>query len=272
MDLMYTHCAALEVHKKQLTACRITPDPPGGQVDGVIEIQELGTMTIALLALVDWLTAAGITHVAMESKGEYWQPVYTLLEGQVEVLLVNAAHVKNVPGRKTDKADARWLAKLLRHGLLQASFIPPAGQRDVRDLTRYRTKLVQERAREGNRVQGVLERANIKRASVASDIMGVSARAMLEALIAGRADPATMAELARGRMRSKRGLLEQALSGVVRDHHRQVLAMQLAHIDFLDEQIETLPEPIAQRLSSLPPAEHPVPATGSQPTRLARSR
>jgi transposase len=139
------------------------------------------------------------------------------------VFLVHAAHVKNVPGRKTDKADARWLAKLMRFGLLQASFIPPKGQRDVRDLTRYRTKLVQERIREVNRVQGVLERANIKLASVASDIMGVSGRAMLEALVAGKADPATMADLAKRRMRSKIPLLEQALTGVVRDHHRQLL-------------------------------------------------
>jgi transposase len=161
----------------------------------------------------------------MESTGEYWKPVYNLLEGTCTVLLVNAAHVKNVPGRKTDKADARWLAKLLRYGLLQASFIPPAGQRDLRDLTRYRTTLVQERSHEVNRVQGVLERAHIKLASVASAIMGVSGRAMLEALIAGRADPATMAELARGRMRSKIPVLAQALTGVVRDHHQLLLAM-----------------------------------------------
>jgi len=140
--------------------------------------------------------------------------------------VVNAAHVKNVPGRKTDKADARWLAKLMRYGLLQASFIPPQGQRDLRDLTRYRTKLVQERSREVNRVQGVLERANIKLASVAIDIMGVSGRAMLEALIAGRTDAATMAELARGRMRTKISVLEQALTGVVREHHRRLLAIQ----------------------------------------------
>jgi transposase len=156
-----------------------------------------------------------------------------------------------VPGRKTDKADARWLAKLMRFGLLQASFIPPKGQRDLRDLTRYRTKLVQERVREVNRVQGVLERANIKLASVISDVLGVSGRAMLEALIAGRADPATMAELAKRRMRHKIPLLEQALTGVVRDHHRQLLAMQLAHIDFLDEQIEALNGAIETSLQAL---------------------
>src|SRR5262249_5304887 len=153
--------------------------------------------------------------------------------------------------RKTDKADARWLAKLMRFGLLQASFIPPKGQRDLRDLTRYRTKLVQERVREVHRVQGVLERANIKLASVLADIMGVSGRAMLEALIAGRVDPATMAELAKRRMRSKIPLLEQALTGIVHDHHRQLLAVQLAHIDFLDEQIEALNRAIAVSLRAL---------------------
>ena len=212
MDVVFLRCAGLDVHKKSITACRIVPDPTGQEAEGIAELRTFGTMTLELLALADWLTEASITHVAMESTGEYWTPVYNLLEGTFTVFLVNAAHVKNVPGRKTDKADARWLAKLMRFGLLQASFIPPKGQRDVRDLTRYRTKLVQERVREVNRVQGVLERANIKLASVVSDIMGVSGRAMLEALIAGKADPATMADLAKRRMRSKIPLLEQALS------------------------------------------------------------
>jgi len=240
MDVIFTHCAGLDVHKKTVMACRVKPDPTGQQADGIMELKEFGTMTVDLLALSDWLAEAGITQVAMESTGEYWKPVYNLLEGDFTVFLVNAAHVKQVPGRKTDKADARWLAKLMRHGLLQASFIPPVEQRELRDLTRYRTKLVQERGREVNRVQGVLERANIKLASVATDVMGVSGRAILAALIEGRADPATMAELAKGRMRSKIPLLEQALTGLVREHHRQLLALQLAHIDFLDEQIDTL--------------------------------
>jgi len=251
MDVVFLRCAGLDVHKKSITACRIVPDPTGQEAEGIAELRTFGTMTLELLALADWLTEASITHVAMESTGEYWTPVYNLLEGTFTVFLVNAAHVKNVPGRKTDKADARWLAKLMRFGLLQASFIPPKGQRDVRDLTRYRTKLVQERVREVNRVQGVLERANIKLASVVSDIMGVSGRAMLEALIAGKADPATMADLAKRRMRSKLPLLEQALTGVVRDHHRQLLAMQLAHIDFLDEQIDALNNTIETALSAL---------------------
>ena len=267
MDVVFTRCAGLDVHKKSITACRMIPDPTGREAEGIMELRPFGTMTRDLLSLADWLSEASITHVAMESTGEYWKPVYNLLEDTFTVFLVNAAHVKNVPGRKTDKADARWLAKLMRFGLLQASFIPPKGQRDLRDLTRYRTKLVQERVREVNRVQGVLERANIKLASVIADIMGVSGRAMLEALIAGRVDPATMAELAKRRMRSKIPLLEQALTGIVHDHHRQLLAMQLAHIDFLDEQIEALNRAIEASLRALsvdtPSSEEkaPVPVT-----------
>jgi transposase len=284
MDVVFLRCAGLDVHKKSITACRIVSDPTGQRAEGIAELRTFGTMTLELRALADWLTEASITHVAMESTGEYWTPVYNLLEGTFTVFLVNAAHVKNVPGRKTDKADARWLAKLMRFGLLQASFIPPKGQRDVRDLTRYRTKLVQERVREVNRVQGVLERANIKLASVASDIMGVSGRAMLAALIAGKADPATMADLAKRRMRSKLPLLEQALTGVVRDHHRQLLAMQLAHIDFLDEQIAALNATIETALSALsadeplspqpPPqavASRALPLTGSPPLTFPRA-
>jgi transposase len=270
MDVVFLRCAGLDVHKKSITVCRIVPDPTGQEAEGIAELRTFGTMTRDLLALADWLTEASITHVAMESTGEYWKPVYNLLEGTMTVFLVNAAHVKNVPGRKTDKADARWLAKLMRFGLLQASFIPPKGQRDLRDLTRYRTKLVQERVREVNRVQGVLERANIKLASVIADIMGVSGRAMLEALIAGRAEPATMADLAKRRMRSKIPLLEQALTGVVRDHHRQLLAMQLAHIDFLDEQIEALNAAITASLRVLsadePPSEAMPPCAAARHT------
>jgi transposase len=276
MDVVFLRCAGLDVHKKSITACRIVPDPTGQEAEGIAELRTFGTMTLELLALADWLTEASITHVAMESTGEYWTPVYNLLEGTFTVFLVNAAHVKNVPGRKTDKADARWLAKLMRFGLLQASFIPPQGQRDVRDLTRYRTKLVQERVREVNRLQGVLERANIKLASVASDIMGVSGRAMLEALIAGKANPATMADLAKRRRRSKIPLLEQALTGVVRDHHRQLLAMQLAHIDFLDAQIAVLNTTIETALRALGadalPSQPPLPgATVRRAASLAGS-
>jgi transposase len=259
MDVIFPSCAGLDVHKRSVMACRITPDPTGQQADGLIEIKEFTTLTHDLLALSDWLAEAGVTHVAMESTGEYWKPIFNLLEGNWQVFLVNAAHVKRVPGRKTDKNDARWLARLMRYGLLQASFIPPQGQRDLRDLTRYRTKLVQERTREVNRVQGVLERANIKLASVATDIMGGSGRAILEALIAGRADPATMAELAKGRLRSKIPVLAQALTGLTRDHHRRLLAIQLAHIDFLDEQIEALSIEITRCLTDLSAEDDPTP-------------
>ena len=272
MDVVFTHCAGLDVHKKTVMACRVTPDPTGQQADGLMEVKEFGTLTRDLLALSDWLSAVGVTHVAMESTGEDWKPIYNLLEGDVTVFLVNAAHVKNVPGRKTDRADARWLAKRMRYGVLQASFIPPVEQRDLRDLTRDRTKLVQERAREVNRVQGVLERANIKLASVASDIMGVSGRAILAALIEGRAEPATMAELAKGRLRRKIPVLEQALTGLVRAHHRQLLALPLAHIDFLDEQIETLSADITRLLteiSATPPM--PPPAALDGPTHAVGS-
>jgi transposase len=196
MDVIFSHGAGLNVHQKTVMACRVLSDPTGQQADGRLELQACGTMTRDLLALSDWLAEAGITHVAMESTGEYWRPVYNLLEGRLTVFLVNAAPVKQVPGRKTDKADARWLATRMRYGLLQASVIPPQGQRDVRDLTRYRTTWVQERSREVNRVQGVLERANIKLAAVATAMMGASGRAILAALLAGRADPAGMAELA----------------------------------------------------------------------------
>jgi transposase len=259
MEVLFTHCAGVDVHKKRITACRVIPDPTGRQADGLMELKDFGTVTSELLALSDWLTAAGITHVAMESTGEYWKPVFNLLEGTFQVLLVNAAHVKRVPGRKTDKADARRLAKLMRYGLLQASCIPPAGQRDQRDLTRYRTKLVQERSREVNRVQGVLERANIKLAAVASDIMGASGRAILAALVEGRAGPAVMAELAKGRLRSRLPELEQALTGLVRDHHRRLLAIQLAHLDFLEEQIDSLGGEITRCLADLSTTEPPAP-------------
>lgn len=221
MDVMFPQCAGLDGHKKSITACRMVPDPTGQEAEGSTELKTFGTLTRDVLALAAWLTEASIPHGAMESTGEYWTPVYNLLEGTFTVFLVHAMHVKNVPGRKTDKADARWLAKLMRFGLLQASFIPPKGQRDLRDLTRYRTKLVQERGREVNRVQGMLERAHITLASVIADIRGVSGRAMLEALIAGRATPAAMAELAKRRMRSKIPLIEHALTGVVHAHHRQ---------------------------------------------------
>jgi transposase len=242
MDVVYRYCAGLDVHKKTVVACCITPGPKG---EKRVEIRTFGTMTVDLLALSDWLTSKQITHVAMESTGEFWKPIYNLLEGNFELLVVNAKHIKNVPGRKTDVKDAEWIAELLRHGLVRGSFIPPQAQRDLRDLTRQRTNLVQDRATVVNRLQKVLEWANIKLSSVATDITGVSARAMLEAMVQDQVDPAVLTELARGRLRNKRTALEQALTGVVRDHHRFLIAQHLAQIDFLDLQIVGFDEQIA---------------------------
>ncbi len=257
MQVVYTHCAGLDVHKKTVVACRIRPKKKrGGGVEQ--ERKTFGTTTPDLQELVEWLKEWGCTHVAMESTGEYWKPIYNLMEGEFEVLLVNAQHVKYVPGRKTDLNDAEWLTELLRHGLLKGSFIPPKAQRDLRDLTRYQTKLVQERVRQVNRVQKLLEGANIKLASVASDIFGVSGRAMLEELIAGQTDPAIMAELARGRLRKKIGELEKALTGQVEEHHRFMLAQLLSHIDYLDEKLALLEERIDQQLETM--GEQSLPA------------
>ncbi|MDQ3829011.1 MAG: IS110 family transposase, partial [Candidatus Tectomicrobia bacterium] len=247
MQVMYERCAGLDVHKKTVVACVLTPE---GQ-----ETRTFGTMTAELLSRADWRLTCGCTPVAIGSTGDDWKPVFNILEGTFEVLLVNAQHVKAVPGRKTDVNDAAWLAELLPHGLWRASFIPPVAQRELRDLTRYRGPFIQERVTLINRVQKLLEDANIKLAAVASDIMGVSGRAILAALITGRADPATMAELAKGRMRTKIPLLEQALTGLMRDHYRRLLALQLAHVDFLDEQLAALSAEITRTLAKLTPSD-----------------
>jgi transposase len=251
------------VHQKTVMACRVTPDPTGEQADGIMELKACGAMTVDLLALSDGLAAVGSTPVAMASPGEYWKPLSNILEGDWTVFLGNAAHVQQVPGRKTDQADARWLAQRRRDVLLRASCIPPLAQRDMRDLTRYRTKLVQEHSREVNRVQGVLARATIKLAAVATEIMGVSTRALLAVLVEGRADPATMAELATRRMRRTMPLREQALTGLVRDPHRQLLAMPWAHRDVLDEPSEALSAEIGRRLAALRGDTSPVESPGA---------
>lgn len=241
MELVHTHCAGLDVHKKTVVAAIIVPDPKGGLHK---EAHTFGAMTPDLLALSDWLMAQGVTHVAMESTGEYWKPVFNILENNFEVLLVNAQHIKAVPGRKTDIKDAEWIAELLRHGLLKASFVPPLGQRELRELTRYRSTFVKERATLVNRLQKVLESANIKLASVATDVTGVSGRAILQALLEGQSSPEEMAELAKGRMREKRELLAKALQGQVKPHHRFVLTELLCQIDGLDETITRFDEQI----------------------------
>jgi transposase len=247
MDVVYTHCCGLDIHKKTVVACLITntkgPEP-------VKTTRTFRTMTADLLALADWLQQAGCTHVAMESTGVYWRPVYNLLEGQFELLVVNAQHIKAVPGRKTDVKDAAWIAELLRHGLLRGSFIPSQPQRQLRELTRYRSTLVQEHARTLNRLQAVLEDANLKLASVVTDIYGVSARAMLEAILAGERDVATLADLARGRLRTKRDQLKEALEGRVTAHHSFLLTEHLSTLEYLDEAIARVSGEIDQRLTA----------------------
>lgn len=246
MHVVHERCCGLDVHQKSVVACLITLDTQGKQDK---QLRRFGTMTAELLALADWLTAAGCTHVAMESTGVYWKPVFNLFEGLFTLLVVNAQHIKHLPGRKTDMRDAEWIADLLQHGLLQPSFIPSAEQRALRDFTRHRSTLVEERARIVNRLQKVLEDTNIKLAAVASDITGKSARMMLEALLAGERDVNRLADLARGRMRSKRAQLEQALAGRMQPHHGFLIAEHLSHIDYLDEAIERLSGQIAARLT-----------------------
>jgi transposase len=247
MDVLYPQCCGLDVHKKTVVACLITSAEGS---EPVKEMRTFRTMTADLLALADWLQEAGCTHIAMESTGVYWRPVYNLLEGQFELLVVNAQHMKTVPGRKTDIKDAAWIAELLRHGLLRGSFIPSQPQRHVRELTRYRSTLVQDHARTLNRLQAVLEDANLKLASVVTDISGVSARAMLAAILAGQRDVEVLADLARGRLRAKREQLKAALEGRVTAHHSFLLTEHLSMLEYLDETIKRLSEEIDHRLTA----------------------
>ncbi len=247
MDPLYRCCAGLDVHKRTVVACLLRTAADGRPNK---ELRSFGTMTDDLLALADWLGTAGCEAVAMESTGVFWKPVYNLLEGQLAtVMVVNAQHIRAVPGRKTDLKDAEWIAELLQHGLLRPSFIPDRPQRELRELTRYRTTLVRERAAEVNRIQKVLEGANIKLAGVASNILGVSGRAMLRAIIEGETDPAALAELARGRMRPKIPQLRKALTGRFRDHHAFLLRSMLDHVDRLDADIAALDQRIEAALA-----------------------
>ena len=245
MEVVHERCAGLDVHKKSIVACRIIPRDGGGWQK---DIRKFGTMTDDLLALADWLRLAGVKQVAMESTGVYWKPVFNILESEFRVMVVNAQHIKHVPGRKTDINDAQWIAELLQHGLITGSFIPERPQRDLRDLVRYRTSLIQDRTKEANRVQKVLEDANIKLGSVASNVLGVSGRDMLEAIVRGMDDPEALAQLARGRMRNKIDELERALTGKVRASHRLLLRLHLEHIDDLNAKIEALNEEIDERM------------------------
>ena len=252
MDTLYPRCAGIDVHKNNVVVCLRCADRPAQVVE---EIRTFSTMTRDLLALSDWLASHGVTHAAMESTGVYWKPVFNLLAGRVEVILVNAEHIKKVPGRKTDVKDCQWIAQLLQHGLLKASFIPPEPIRELRDLTRQRTQLIQERSAAASRIQKVLEDANVKLASVATDVLGVSGRDMLEALIAGETDPAQLAELARKRLREKIPQLQLALEGRVTDHHRFLLRMHLDHVGHLEELIARLGAKIEEKMAPFAQAQ-----------------
>jgi transposase len=242
VDILHPCCAGLDVHKDSVYAC-VRRRGPGGAVRTALRV--FGTMTPDLLALGDWLAGQGVTHVAMESTGVYWKPVYYLLEGRFELLLANAQQLKRVPGRKTDVQDCAWIAQLLQHGLIAPSFVPPAPQRDLRELTRQRVQLVRHKAAVANRIQKVLEDANLKLGSVASDVLGKSGRAMLRALVAGGTDPQALAELALGRLRKQLPRLRPALTGRVTEHHRFLLGLLLDEVEVVEQFLGRLEARIA---------------------------
>ena len=237
MDVIVERPAALDVHKEQVTACVRFPAQDGTRAE---EVREFKTTVAGLLVLHDWLKAHGVTHVAMEATGVYWKPVWAILEDDFDCLLVNARHVKNLPGRKTDVKDAQWLCQLLEAGLLRASFVPPKPIRRLRNFTRYRTAQVKERQREANRLHKALEDTGIKLDCVVTDILGKSGRAMLDALCQGTTGPEILAELAKGRLRAKIPALREALEGRFDADHALLIGAILAHLDFLDEQISSL--------------------------------
>jgi transposase len=264
MDTLYAHCAGLDVHKDTVVVCVRHFESGRFREEPVATFQ---TTTRALLSLGDYLWGHKVSHVAMESTGVYWQPIWNLLEGRFELLLANAAHIKQVPGRKTDVKDCQWIAELLQHGLIKGSFVPLMPQRELRDLTRMRTCLVEEKARVCNRIQKVLEGANIKLGSVASDVLGASGRDMIEALIAGDKDPAAMADLARRRLRAKIPALTEALTGRVTAHHRFMLRFLMDQIGGIEEHLATLEaridevlspfeKDLAKRLDTIPGFDH----------------
>jgi transposase len=249
MEVLYPRCAGIDVHKQSVSVCVLTPSE---SVNPNKEIRQFGTTTGELRQLANWLREHGVSHAAMESTGVYWKPVFNILESACELILVNARDIKQVPGRKSDKSDCAWIASLLRHGLLKASFVPPEEVRELRDLCRMRSTLVHDCVQVGNRLRKVLEDANIKLDSVASDALGVSGRAMIDALIGGEQDALTLAKLARGRLKSKLAELTAALEGRVREHHRFLLNEQMRQLRFLQEQVARIEEEIERRM---PPFE-----------------
>jgi transposase len=237
MKIVHEKCAGIDVGKTFVLCCALV-----GPADKTpeSETERFDTTSKGILAMGDWLAKKGVTHVAMESTGVYWKPIHNLLEGEFEVWLINAAHAKGVPGRKTDVEDCRWIAELMRHGLLNRSFIPPPEIRALREMTRYRRSVIQEKAREANRIQKVLEDTNIKLASVATDILGKSGRAMLRAIVQGETSPEVLASLAKGRLQSKAEELQEALTGKVRAHHRFVLRELLDHVEYIEKTVDRL--------------------------------
>ncbi len=255
MEILYTNCAGLDVHKKTVKVCLLTPGSNGRPHK---EFRTYATTIEELLNLSDWLHEQGCTHVAFEATGVYWKPLYNLLEGHFEILVVNAQHIKAVPGRKTDVKDAEWIADLLQHGLLKASFIPSGSQRELRDLTRYRVKLTEEKAREINRVQKTLEDTNLKLGDVVSDIMGKASRRILYAIADGETDPSRLAAFAIGRVRASQEQLEAALTGRVTDHHRFLLREHLTQIRHLELAIDRVTAEITRRFTPPSPPEEPT--------------
>jgi transposase len=245
MQVLHRCCCGLDVHKRFVVACLIWYSEDGKPHK---ELQRFSTLTPELLRLIDWLQSAECTHVALESTGVYWKPIFNLMEGLFEIVLVNAQHMKAVPGRKTDTKDAEWIADLLQHGLLKASFIPPQPQRDLRDLTRYRSSLKQERTRHVNRVHKLLEETNIKLSSVFADMMCKTGRAILHALARGEANPEVLADLALQWAPEKRDALVPALTGCMRAHHRFLLQELLGMIESLERAIGRLDHEIEERL------------------------
>jgi transposase len=246
MQVVHERCCGLDIHLKTVVGCRLLTQQKGSVEKS---IRTFATTTGGLMELDHWLTEGQVEQVALESTGIYWRPIFNLLEGHYEIFLVNPQHMHAIPGHKTDVKDSEWIADLLRHGLLKASFIPPKPIRELRDLVRTHTHLIQERSRHINRIHKILETANIKLGSVVSDVLGKSAKLMLEALIAGKNDPLELAKLARGRMRPKIALLQQALQGQLEAHHRFLLSQTLAQLDFLQQRVGLLEQEVTTRLS-----------------------
>ena len=246
MQVLFTRCAGLDVHKDTIVACVRCVSAPVHQ-----EVRSFGTTTAQLLALADWLGEHGCTHVAMEATGVYWKPVWHILEDEFELVLANAAHIRNVPGRKTDVNDAMWIADLLAHGLIRSSFVPPAAIQELRDLTRTRKQLVREIAQHSLRIQKVLEDANLKLGSVLSDVLGRSGRAMLEAIVAGETHPERLAELALGTARNKTAELREALRGRITEHHRTMLKLHLDVVNALQRSLAELDATVGKALTPI---------------------